>query len=174
MYCCVGVAISALPSAGSTAFFVGLYRFVLSVLDAVTIVRPETIMRWHRAGFRAFWHWKSRAKRAGRPQAPAGEGQAGPVQASMRIWAGLRIPQPRSAGAKHSFSGIEADQCRLAPDEMLPFWLCPWSAGPGALEIITITANRPIASRTSRRICETARMQRLKRIHSRLGRGSCE
>jgi transposase InsO family protein len=40
------------------------------VLDAVTIVRPETIMRWHRAGFRAFWHWKSRAKRAGRPQAP--------------------------------------------------------------------------------------------------------
>src|SRR3954466_629545 len=27
-------------------------------------------MRWHRAGFRAFWHWKSRAKRAGRPQAP--------------------------------------------------------------------------------------------------------
>src|SRR4051794_29670089 len=50
--------------------FVGLYRFVPSVLDAVTIVRPETIMRWHRAGFRAFWHWKSRAKRAGRPQAP--------------------------------------------------------------------------------------------------------
>src|SRR4051812_44576677 len=45
--------------------FVGLYRFVPSVLDAVTIVRPETIMRWHRAGFRAFWHWKSRAKRAG-------------------------------------------------------------------------------------------------------------
>src|SRR3954449_11187187 len=71
MYCCVGVAISALPSAGSTAlFFVGLYRFVPSVLDAVTIVRPETIMRWHRAGFRAFWHWKSRAKRAGRPQVP--------------------------------------------------------------------------------------------------------
>ena len=49
---------------------VGLYRFVPSVLDAAMIVRPETIMRWHRAGFRAFWHWKSPAKRAGRPQAP--------------------------------------------------------------------------------------------------------
>src|SRR4051812_5663457 len=50
--------------------FVGLYRFVPSVLDAVMIVRPETIVRWHRAGFRAFWHWKSRAKGAGRPQVP--------------------------------------------------------------------------------------------------------
>jgi transposase InsO family protein len=50
--------------------FVFLYRLVPSVLDAVTIVRPETVIRWHRAGFRAFWRWKSRARRAGRPQVP--------------------------------------------------------------------------------------------------------
>ena len=49
--------------------FVGLYRFVPSVLDAVTIVRPETIMRWHRAGFGGFWRWKSRS-RLGRPRVP--------------------------------------------------------------------------------------------------------
>lgn len=46
-----------------------LYRLVPSILDAVIIVRPETVLRWHRAGFRAFWRWKSRS-RIGRPQVP--------------------------------------------------------------------------------------------------------
>jgi transposase InsO family protein len=49
--------------------FVGLYRLVPAVLEAVAIVRPETIVRWHRAGFRTFWRWKSRS-RVGRPQIP--------------------------------------------------------------------------------------------------------
>jgi len=35
--------------------FVWLYRWFPSVLEAVAIVRPETIIRWHRAGFRAYW-----------------------------------------------------------------------------------------------------------------------
>ena len=39
--------------------FMLLYRLTPTVLDAVTIVRPETIVRWHRAGFRTFWRWKS-------------------------------------------------------------------------------------------------------------------
>jgi hypothetical protein len=41
--------------------FVLLYRLVPSILDVVTSVRPETVVRWHRAGFRAFWRWKSRS-----------------------------------------------------------------------------------------------------------------
>ena len=49
--------------------FVLLYRLAPTVLDAVTIVRPETIVRWHRAGFRTFWRWKSR-RRPGRPKVP--------------------------------------------------------------------------------------------------------
>ena len=49
--------------------FILLYRLAPTVLDAVTIVRPETIIRWHRAGFRAFWRWKS-SRRAGRPKVP--------------------------------------------------------------------------------------------------------
>jgi transposase InsO family protein len=49
--------------------FILLYRLAPTVLDAVTIVRPETIMRWHRAGFRSFWRWKSR-RRPGRPKVP--------------------------------------------------------------------------------------------------------
>jgi transposase InsO family protein len=48
---------------------VWLYRFAPSVLGSVAIVRPETIVRWHRAGFRILWRWKSR-RRAGRPKVP--------------------------------------------------------------------------------------------------------
>ncbi len=39
-----------------------------SVLDALTIVKPETVIIWHRAGFRSYWHWKSRPH-GGRPKA---------------------------------------------------------------------------------------------------------
>jgi hypothetical protein len=35
-------------------------------LDAITIIRPETLVRWHRAGFRCYWRWKSRSL-GGRP-----------------------------------------------------------------------------------------------------------
>jgi hypothetical protein len=49
--------------------FVWLYRLFPSVLNVIAIVRPETIVRWHRAGFRHYWRWKSRA-RGGRPKVP--------------------------------------------------------------------------------------------------------
>ena len=48
-------------------FLVQLYRSFPSILQVVTIIRPETLVRWHRAGFRGYWRWKSRA-RGGRPQ----------------------------------------------------------------------------------------------------------
>jgi hypothetical protein len=49
--------------------FAGLYRLAPGVLDALKIVRPETVIRWHRAGFLAYWRWKSRP-RGGRPKTP--------------------------------------------------------------------------------------------------------
>jgi transposase InsO family protein len=49
--------------------FVWLYRLFPAVLDAVAIVQPETITRWHRTGFRLYWRWKSRS-RGGRPKVP--------------------------------------------------------------------------------------------------------
>src|SRR5258705_1577888 len=49
--------------------FAGLYRLAPGVLDALKIVRPETVIRWHRASFRAYWRWKSR-QRSGRPKTP--------------------------------------------------------------------------------------------------------
>jgi hypothetical protein len=48
-------------------FFIQLYRWFPSILQVLTIIRPETLVRWHRAGFRAYWGWKSRP-RGGRPQ----------------------------------------------------------------------------------------------------------
>src|SRR5258705_11725507 len=46
--------------------FVGLYRLVPNTIKALTIVKPETVIRWHRTGFRSYWRWKSRS-RSGRP-----------------------------------------------------------------------------------------------------------
>src|ERR1700732_22532 len=48
-------------------FFIQLYRWFPSILKVLTIVRPETLLRWHRVGFRCYWRWKSR-RRGGRPQ----------------------------------------------------------------------------------------------------------
>jgi transposase InsO family protein len=48
-------------------FLVQLYRWFPSTLQVLTIICPETLVRWHRAGFRSYWRWKSRA-RGGRPK----------------------------------------------------------------------------------------------------------
>src|ERR1700730_1433372 len=55
---------------GDRFFFVQLYRWFPSVLNIITIIRPETLVRWHRAGFRRYWRWKSRSL-GGRPQIEA-------------------------------------------------------------------------------------------------------
>jgi hypothetical protein len=39
---------------------VWLYRLYPSLLDAIVIVKAETVIRWHRCGFRTYWRWKSR------------------------------------------------------------------------------------------------------------------
>jgi Integrase core domain len=49
--------------------FTGLYRLSPNVLDALKILKPETVIRWHRAGFRSYWRWKSR-RLGGRPTVP--------------------------------------------------------------------------------------------------------
>jgi hypothetical protein len=47
----------------------GLYGLAPSVLSALAIVRPKTVIHWHRAGFRLYWRWRSRPH-GGRPRAP--------------------------------------------------------------------------------------------------------
>ena len=41
-------------------FLIQLYRWFPSVLKILTIIRSKTVVRWHRAGFRCFWRWRSR------------------------------------------------------------------------------------------------------------------
>ena len=48
-------------------FFIQLYRWVPSIVQVLAIIWPETLVRWHRAGFRRYWRWKSRPL-GGRPQ----------------------------------------------------------------------------------------------------------
>src|SRR5262245_44523050 len=48
-------------------FFIQLYRWFPSIVRVLTIIRPETLVRWHRAGFRRYWRWKTNS-RGGRPQ----------------------------------------------------------------------------------------------------------
>src|SRR6266436_7647941 len=55
---------------GDRLFLVQLYRWFPSVLKTIAIIRPETLVRWHRAGFRRYWRWKSRPL-GGRPQIDA-------------------------------------------------------------------------------------------------------
>src|SRR6185369_12315385 len=47
--------------------FVWLYRLWPGVLGSLAILRPETVVRWHRLGFRAYWRWRSRSS-PGRPK----------------------------------------------------------------------------------------------------------
>jgi hypothetical protein len=52
-------------------FFIQLYRWFPSILKVLTISRPDTLVRWHRAGFRRYWRWKSR-RLGGRSQIATG------------------------------------------------------------------------------------------------------
>jgi hypothetical protein len=56
---------------GDRAFMVWMVRLWPSLLDLVQVVQPETVLRWHRAGFRIYWRWKSR-KGVGRPRIDRG------------------------------------------------------------------------------------------------------
>src|SRR5712664_955843 len=56
-------------SSADRLIFVGLYRLAPTVLSALAIVKPETVIKWHRAGFRSYWSWTSR-RGGGRPTVP--------------------------------------------------------------------------------------------------------
>ena len=56
-------------SALDRLIFVSLFHIAPRITDAMKIVEPETVIRWHRSGFRLFWRWKSRSRR-GRRKSP--------------------------------------------------------------------------------------------------------
>ena len=54
-------------------YLIVVYRWFPSILQVLTIIRPETLIRWHRSGFRCYWRWKS-GPSGGRP----------PIEARLR------------------------------------------------------------------------------------------
>jgi hypothetical protein len=78
-------------------FFVRLYRWFPSILKVITIIRPETLVRWHRAGFRRFWRWKSRS-RGGRPR----------IEADLRADPADEHREPALGRAAHSRRAAQA------------------------------------------------------------------
>jgi hypothetical protein len=56
-------------TAADRLLFVWLCRLFPSLRNAITIVQPDTVLRWHRSGFRLYWQWKSWS-RGGRPKVP--------------------------------------------------------------------------------------------------------
>jgi hypothetical protein len=86
-------------------FFVQLYRMFPSILQALHIIRPETLVRWHRAGFRSYWRWKSR-NRGGRPQIDIGAAGAGIALAFAPSGAGnLEQDEPAGRRCRSKFGG---------------------------------------------------------------------
>jgi hypothetical protein len=72
-------------------FFIQLYRWFPTILRAITIIRPATVVRWHRAGFRRYWRWKSRSL-GGRPQISADlRALIRRMSVENRLWGAPRI-----------------------------------------------------------------------------------
>src|SRR5437762_3286072 len=72
--------------------FVWLYRLFPSLLEAAVVFKPETLVRWHRSGFRLYWRWKSR-RRVGRPAVPADiRDLIRTISRDNPLWGTLRIP----------------------------------------------------------------------------------
>jgi len=81
------------PANSDRWFFVQLYRWFPSILKVLTIIRPETLVRWHQAGFRSYWRWKSRSL-GGRPQIDAREMIALVSASSSALETAEAVPPP--------------------------------------------------------------------------------
>jgi hypothetical protein len=83
------------------------------MLDALKIVRPETVIRWHRAGFRAYWRWKSRP-RGGRPKTPL---EIRHLVREMSLANPFISPDPAPSKRNRSGSARRQDQQTKSPPE---------------------------------------------------------
>ena len=114
--------------------FVWIYRWFPSVLEAVAIVRPETVVRWHRAGFRAYWRWRSR-NRVGRPKVSAElRTLIGEMSGANALWGAPRVHgELLKLGFEVAQSTVARYMCRRSR---------PPSQSCGRFSAITSTASR--------------------------------
>jgi hypothetical protein len=93
--------------------FVWLYRCFPAILNAITVVKPETVIRWHRRSFRAYWRWKSR-RYGGRPR----------IDREIRKCIGslllVRDEQVRDRNTRHAADGIDTVEFQRIDHKMKP------------------------------------------------------
>jgi hypothetical protein len=90
--------------------FILMYRWFPSILEVLVIIRPETLVHWHRAGFRRYWRWKSRS--------PGGRPQIGTDLRALIRWTSVENPlwgAPRIHGELLKL-GFEVAQSSVAKD----------------------------------------------------------
>ncbi len=86
-----------------------LSRFSPNRREMLVIVKPETVIGWHRQGFRLYWTWKSRRRRGGRPAIPR-DVRALISRMSRENPLSRRAPDPRrTPEARHR--GLRGDPC---------------------------------------------------------------
>lgn len=76
---------------GDRLFWIFLSKLWTEWRSALLIVQPDTVVRWHQQGFRLYWRWKSRSKRAGRP----------PLAKDIRVLIGW-MARDNPTGAHHA------------------------------------------------------------------------
>src|SRR5258708_36745898 len=67
-------------------FFLQLYRWFPSIVEVMTTIRPEALVRWHRAGFRRYCRWKSRNLGGPPPIDAARRAFIPPIVMSSVLW----------------------------------------------------------------------------------------
>ena len=120
--------------------FVWLYHWFPSVLGAVAIVRPETIIRWHRAGFRAYWRWRSR-NHVGRPKVSAElRTLIGEMSRATPLWGAPHIHgELLKLGFEVAQSTVGRYMCRYCRSPRWPIWrTSTLQCGGGLLDVFEV------------------------------------
>ena len=101
-------------------FFIQIYRWFPSILQVLTNIRPETLIRWHRAGFHCYWRWKS-LRRGGRP----------PIETELRgADPADEHREPTLGRAAHSRRTAQARLCRRSIKRREIHGQATWTAKP--------------------------------------------
>ena len=82
--------------------WVWLYRLWPQALDAIVLVKPATVVEWHRKGFRLYWRWKSKSRHPGRPKTST---ETRPIHLPT---AGTIISFPEVGGLHHRYERCAA------------------------------------------------------------------
>jgi hypothetical protein len=129
-------------TAADRLLFVWLCRLFPSLRKAITIVQPDTVLRWHRSGFRLYWRWKSRSC-GGRPKVPI------EVRSLIRrmsvenpLWGAPRIHgELMKLGIEVAQSTVAKYMARRRPGGSSQTWktfLCNHAAGIGAMDFVVV------------------------------------